>query len=239
MTGDLESRLGHRFAAPALRDRALTHSSVVEDHTQRKKGGRKGATHKAADTYERLEFLGDRVLGLVVARMLFDRFPAEPEGALARRHAALVCKDTLARVARTLDLGAEIRLDRGEEESGGRDNPTILADVCEALIAALYLDGGLETAERLIRRHWAPLIDEDLTPPKDAKTRLQEWALGRGLPLPRYDLAGRSGPDHKPTFAVAVTVEGQAPETAEGSSKRLAEQAAAEVLLARLETDTP
>jgi len=216
--GGLQDRLGHRFRDTGLLDRALTHGSL---------GG-------GLDSYERLEFLGDRVLNLLVAHMLFERFPQEPEGSLARRHAALVRGETLARVARVLDLAPLIRLSKGEVDLGGRDNPTLLADVCEALLGALYLDGGLDTADRVIQRHWTPLMDQDLSPPKDPKTSLQEWAQGRGLPLPTYETVAAAGPDHAPIFTIAVRVKGHPEARAEGSSKRQAEQKAAALLLERM-----
>lgn len=194
-------------------------------------------THRSRDgspSYERLEFLGDRVLGLAIAETLYHRFPDEAEGALARRHAHLVRQDALARIARDLGLGPMMRLSRGEQDLGGQSNPSLLSDVCEALLGALYLDGGFEPAAAVIQRLWAPLIEADPTPPKDAKTALQEWAQGRGLPLPAYTEAGRSGPDHKPLFTVRVSLDGQGSESAQGASKRLAEQIAARRLLARL-----
>lgn len=219
----LVARLGHRFADRSLIERALTHPSALAQ-------GRSGP-----GSYERLEFLGDRVLGLVVADLLLKRFPGEAEGALARRHAALVRREALAEVGAALKLGLELKLSRPEEEGGGRSNPALLADACEAVIGALYVDGGLEAARALIERFWAELIEADLTPPQDAKTALQEWAQGRGLPLPGYREVGRSGPDHELRFTVEVSVEGHQPATGEGRSKRLAEQAAAERLLARLD----
>ncbi len=215
--------LGHNFTRPELVREALSHSSVAQGQSGR------------PASYERLEFLGDRVLALVVARLLYDRFAGESEGHLARRHAELVRKESLARVAVKLGLGRHIRLSRGEEEAGGRENPAILADVCEAVIAAIFLDGGFEAAAAFIGRHWAALIEEDLTPPKDAKTALQEWAQGRGLDLPAYREIGREGPPHAPLFRVEVSIEGHSPEEASGPSKRMAEQAAAGALLARLE----
>jgi len=219
----LDALLGHRFGRPELAHEALIHSSAAQ-----------GSSGRPA-SYERLEFLGDRVLGLVVAHLLFERFAGESEGHLARRHAELVRKETLARVAAEIGLGRHIRLSRGEAEAGGRDNPAILADVCEAVIAALFLDGGFEAAAAFVRRHWAALIEEDLTPPKDAKTALQEWAQGRGLDLPAYREVDREGPPHAPLFRVEVSIAGEAPEVASGPSKRAAEQAAAGALLARLE----
>lgn len=217
----LAARLGHRFERPRLLRQALTHASGL-------KRGRHG------DSYERLEFLGDRVLSLVIAELLFDRFPDEREGEIARRHAALVRGETLAEVAAEVDLGASVLMSRGEAEAGGRENPAILADVCEAVIAALYLDGGLDCAGGFIARHWRPLIDAAGEPPTDAKTTLQEWAQARSLPLPGYREIGREGPDHDPLFTIEVSVDGHAPVRATGASKRAAEQAAAAGLLRAL-----
>jgi ribonuclease-3 len=217
---DFARHLQHEFARPELLRRALTHPSLA--------GG-------GARSYERLEFLGDRVLGLVVAEMLFRRFAEEPEGDLAKRHAMLVRRETLALVARELDLGPLLELSPGEEDSGGRANPAILADACEAVFGALYLDGGIEAARRVIVEHWTALLELDATPPQDNKTALQEWAQARGLPLPAYRVAGQSGPPHDPRFVVQVAVEGQAAASGEGGSKRAAEQAAAGTLLARLQ----
>ncbi|MDH3703363.1 MAG: ribonuclease III [Alphaproteobacteria bacterium] len=222
MTDALLNILDHEFADPALLRRALLHRSAAPT-------GDLG--------YERLEFLGDRVLGLVVTDMLMAAFPAEDEGALARRLAGLVRRETLADAARGLGLGSFIRLSRSEEEYGGRDNETILADVCEAIIGALYQDGGLEAARGFIQRHWAERLAAAVEPPRDAKTALQEWAQGRGLPLPVYRMASRTGPDHAPEFTVSVEVQGQAPVEGTGPSKRLAEQVAAACLIQRIDTD--
>ena len=215
----LAAALGHDFSEPALLQQALTHSSA---------SGRTGQAN------ERLEFLGDRVLGLVIADLLFRRFGEEVEGALARRFAVLVSRESLAQVAGGIGLAAHLKLARGEEDSGGRANPAILADACEAVIAALYLDGGLEPARRFIERAWADLVEQDLRPPQDAKTALQEWAQGRGLRLPVYSVFATAGPPHDPVFTVEVRVDGLPPVQAEGRSKRVAEQAAAAVLLERL-----
>lgn len=215
------ARLGHGFADPALLTQALTHAS------------RAGSSERS---YERMEFLGDRVLGCLVAELLYRRFPTENEGALGKRFAALVRRETLAEVAgpQGLDLGPHLGLSRGEEDSGGRDNPATLADACEAVIAALYLDGGLEAARQFVEPIWAPLLEADPTPPQDAKTRLQEWAQARGLPLPFYQETARSGPDHAPLFTLRVSLADGRSAEAEGRSKRMAEQAAAEALLADL-----
>lgn len=218
----VEERLGYAFARPRLLGEALTHSSFQ---------GEPGARRRCN---ERLEFLGDRVLGLVIAHLLFRSFPGEEVGALARRHAALVRREALVRVADALDLAACLRLSRGEEETGGRQNPGLLADAAEAVIAAVYLDGGFEAARGVVERLWQQLVDEDASPPKDAKTQLQEWAQGLGLALPRYRETERSGPPHAPLFRVEVEVDGLPPVSATGSSKRAAERAAAELLLAQV-----
>lgn len=215
----LEARLNHSFNDPALLTRARSHRSAV--------------LH-ANESYERLEFLGDRVLGLVVADMLLTRFPEDPEGHLSRRLNGLVRKETLARVARTIDLGDAL-LVGPSEDADGRDNDSLLADVVEALIAALYIDGGMEAARRFIEGLWTPLLDADVKPPRDGKSGLQEWTMARGLGLPRYEEVGRVGPDHAPVFKIKVTIPGHDPVEADGKSKRIAEQAAAAALLLRLE----
>ena len=214
MSRELTERLGHTFKNAALLTRALTHSSAVDGQGDN----------------ERLEFLGDRVLGLVVADMIQARFPEEKEGSLARRHAALVREETLARVARSLDIGSHLSLSSGESA----DKSGILADACEAVLGAVYLDGGLEPAAAIIRRYWSPLMEEDLTPPKDAKTALQEWAQARALPVPSYSITSRDGPAHHPHFTIEVRLSSGATATGCGSSKRAAEQQAAEKLLESL-----
>lgn len=219
-TDSLAATLGHAFARPGLLSDALTHPSIVQGRAPRK-----------VTPYERLEFLGDRVLGLVVAEMLFKRFPHEPEGALARRHAALVRRETLARVAGDIGLPAHIQLAKGEEEAGGRSNPALLADCCEAVIGALYADAGFDVAARFVTERWTSLMDEAASPPKDAKTALQEWAQGRGKPLPAYTTVCMEGPPHDPIFSVAVEVDGLETVTGVGPSKRAAEQAAAKAML--------
>ncbi len=218
----LAERLGHGFERPELLVRALTHPSAENRH-----GG-------IDDSYERLEFLGDRVLGLVVADLLLTRFPGEAEGALAVRHAELVRRETLAEVAGELELDKHLRLAKGEEAAGERANPALLANACEAVIAALFLDGGLAAARALIESFWAPRFEAAREPPQDAKTALQEWAQKRGLALPRYREVGREGPAHEPHFTVTVGIAGHEPARGEGRSKRLAEQAAATRLLARI-----
>ena len=225
----LEATLAHPFADPDLLEEALTHRSAayVESGRRDRRGTRRSLG------YERLEFLGDRVLGLLVAEMLMAAFPREAEGALARRHAELVRKETLAAIAEEIDLAEHVRLPT-LEDGVARHNPSLLADVCEAIIAALYIDGGLETARRFVALHWTGRMNASLAPPKDAKTGLQEWAQGRGRPLPIYRLVKTDGPPHQPVFTVSVSVEGEGEETASGASKRLAESAAAGLLLARI-----
>ncbi len=221
----LADRLGHGFARPELLARALTHPSAAH---------RQGGTD---DSYERLEFLGDRVLGLIVADLLMARFPREPEGALAVRHAELVRRETLAEVAGEIGLDAYLRLAKGEEAAGERRNPALLADACEAVIGALYLDGGLAVAWAFVERLWGARLEAEAPPPKDAKTALQEWAQARALGLPKYREVERQGPAHEPHFTLEVAVGDAQPARGEGRSKRLAEQAAAACLLARLRGD--
>jgi ribonuclease-3 len=225
MRVDLETALGHRFEQPDLLDQALTHSSASYLAAPRGRGAR---------SYERLEFLGDRVLGLVVAEMLLTAYPEEPEGALARRLAELVRKETLASVAAEIDLAQHVRLPAIEEKTA-RSNPSLLADVCEAVIAALYLDGGFEAARDFIRQHWTDRMAASVAPPKDPKTGLQEWAQARGKPLPAYRLVRTDGPPHQPLFTVAVTVDSLPETEASGASKRLAEAAAAALLLQHIQ----
>ena len=216
----LARSLDHEFRDLSLLERAVTHRSAS--------GPLQG------QDYERLEFLGDRVLGIVVAELLFQRFVTEPEGALARRHAALVRSEALSEVAGEIGLGDYLILAKGEEEAGERRNPALLANACEAVIAALYLDGGLEAARSFILRHWASMAERVSGPPRDNKTALQEWAQARGLTLPHYREAAREGPAHEPVFTIEVSVAGEEPAEGRGKSKRRAEQEAAGVLLRRL-----
>jgi ribonuclease-3 len=218
----LQDRLGYDFARAKLLNEALTHSSFRGD------GGRGRRSN------ERMEFLGDRVLGLVIANLLFHEFPGEEVGALARRHAALVRREALVQVAETLGLAGCVRLSRGEEEAGGRRNPGLLGDACEALLAAIYLDGGFDAAAAVVRRLWRPLVERDSSPPKDPKTLLQEWAQAEALPLPLYVETDRSGPAHAPVFRVEVSIAGFEPVAGSGPSKRAAERAAAELMLTKL-----
>jgi ribonuclease-3 len=213
----LEDRIGHRFARAELLTQALLHASAA------KRGDRGN---------ERLEFLGDRVLGLIIAEALLARFPSEREGSIARRHANLVSQPVLARVAEAIGLGDFLTFAKGERDAGSASNPAILADATEAIIAAIYLDGGLEPARGFVLAQWEPLIVEGSTPPSDPKTALQEWALGRGLALPAYRVVKSEGPAHSPRFEVTVAIEGVPPAAGEGRSKRAAEKVAATALLA-------
>ncbi len=226
---DLPQSIGYGFARRELLQEALTHPSAFG--AERRRGRRR---KPALRGYERLEFLGDRVLGLVIADLLWRRFEAEPEGHLTRRHTHLVRREALARVAEAIGLGRHLVLSQAEAAAGAADNPGILADACEALIAAIYLDGGFAAASAFVQRFWEPLIEEMEEPPRDPKTALQEWAQARGLILPAYELVATSGPDHAPTFTVAASVAGGDRATATGSSKRLAESRAAASLLGRL-----
>lgn len=215
--GALEAVVSHRFADSDLLVEALTHGSRAEGRS-----------------YERLEFLGDRVLGLIVAKLLLQTFPDEPEGALGKRHAMLVRKESIAGVAREISLGEFVRMAPDHAARGGLENDSILSDVGEAVIGALFLDGGLPAAEAFVERHWRPLLEAQRQPPRDAKSALQEWAMERGRPLPTYREVARSGADHAPLFTIAVAVEGHASEEAQGPSKKAAEHAAADKLLRRL-----
>ncbi|TCS64229.1 ribonuclease III [Varunaivibrio sulfuroxidans] len=216
---ELVQILGHTFRDPELLTCALRHASTTDRRTA---------------SNERLEFLGDRVLGLVIAEMLYMRFPDEPEGHLARRFTALVSGDALVRIAGEIGLSRFIDMATADADAGGRDNTALHANAMEAVLGALYLDGGIDAPKRVIGAFWAPLIDEDKAPPKDPKTALQEWAQAHKIALPVYREISRSGPDHAPRFTMEVAVKGAAPARAEGVSKRLAEREAAQGLLDRL-----
>jgi ribonuclease-3 len=215
----LQAHLGHSFADRELLDRALTHSSASQ------------GAHKVPDN-ERLEFLGDRVLGLVVADALLRRDPRATAGALAKRFAGLVSRQACARVARAAGLGDALRMQGGETRRGGRDHETILADACEAVIAALYLELGLEGASRHVLALWTPLMDEAVDPAAaDPKSALQEWAAAQGKAAPVYRVVSRSGPDHQPKFTLEVIVGDLAPAVGQGGSLQAAQKAAALTLL--------
>ena len=217
----LEERIGYRFGDVALLNCALTHISAL-----------KGPRNRTG-SYQRLEFLGDHVLGLVISDMLFRGFPKADEGELSRRLADLVRKETCTEIAVTIELGAAIKLGSSEINAGARKRPAILADVCEALIGAVYLDGGYAAASALVERLWQARMQAKAQPLRDPKTVLQEWAQARGLPTPAYREVARSGPDHNPEFRVAVQLPEFAPAEGSGRSKRAAEQAAAAAMLTR------
>ncbi len=223
MSEPFEAILGHRFVRPELLREALTHRSAA---------GGSGRGHKQASN-ERLEFIGDRVLGLTMAEWLAERFPKEQEGELGRRLAYLVSQPVLATVAETAGLGAVLSVSPGEARAGVAKRATVLADALEAALGALYLDGGLDVARQFVRRTWNDAMVEQADPPKDAKTALQEWAQKRGQTLPLYEVTGQSGPPHAPAFTVTVTV-GLAGASGTAGNKRAAEQRAAEALLLRL-----
>jgi ribonuclease-3 len=217
----LEERIGYRFGDATLLDCALTHISAL-----------KGARNRAG-SYQRMEFLGDHVLGLVISDMMFRGFPKADEGELSRRLADLVRKETCADIGRDIELGTAIKLGSSEANAGARKRPAILADVCEALIGAVYIDGGYPAAAALVERLWQVRLQATAPPLRDPKTVLQEWAQARGLPTPAYREVARSGPDHNPEFRVAVQLPNFAPAEGSGRSKRSAEQAAAAAMLTR------
>jgi ribonuclease-3 len=214
----LEARLGYRFENRNLAMRALRHRSY-------------GDGLDVGSNNERLEFLGDRVLGLMTARALFD-YSSEPEGTLARRLNALVRKEMCAKIARKIGLGDCLLMSASEEKQGGREKTSILGDACEALIAALYLDGGMETVQSFYDTHWIPELKIVVSKSaKDAKTTLQEMAMAHGRGLPQYEVTDRSGPDHNPVFVIDVSVTGVGTATGTGKSKRDAERLAAQSLI--------
>ncbi len=217
----LQARLEYTFKSREALVRALTHRSAVP------------GDRVAHESYQRHEFLGDRVLALVVAEMLFKAYPKAEEGDLARRLNQLVRRETCADVAVALDIGAAIRLGAGERQSGGRRKEAILGDVAEAVIAAIYLDGGFEPAKAFVERNWRPRMEQLSGTLRDPKTTLQEWAQGRALPTPAYEAIDRSGPDHAPEFTVRVTIADRYAGEGKGKSKREAEQAAAQDVLTR------
>ncbi|ABG31007.1 ribonuclease 3 [Roseobacter denitrificans] len=216
-----QKRLGHQFNQPALLAQAVTHASM--------------STANRGDN-QRMEFLGDRVLGLVMAEALLRLDNNATEGQLAPRFNALVRKETCADVAREIDLGAVLRLGRSEMLSGGRRKQALLGDAIEAVIAAVYQDAGFDAARALILRLWGDRVHEVEEDARDPKTALQEWAQARGLQPPRYEEVSRKGPDHAPIFTISVRISTGETDQATAGSKRQAEQAAAQALLAKLET---
>lgn len=215
----LQFRLGYKFADPDLLDRALTHSSAISP------------TKRIERSYQRLEFLGDRVLGLVVADMLYRRYPKANEGELSRTLNTLVRKETCAVIARTLDLGGEMHLGDSEARTGGAEKEAILGDVTESIIGAIYCDGGLGKAYEFVERMFEEFLADGSANKADAKTTLQEWAQARGLEPPTYTQVERTGPDHAPEFTIAVTLGEYDQLSATGPSKKIAEHKAAELFL--------
>jgi ribonuclease-3 len=216
----LEKRIGYAFASHANLERSLTHASV--------RGKAEDGFH-----YERLEFLGDRVLGLAIAEMLHHEFPDADEGELSLRLNALVKGKTLAEIADDIELHEFIRTGCDLKELTGKRMRSIRADVLEALIAAIYIDGGMEAADAFIRRFWSSRLHDADAARRDSKTQLQEWSHANGLGSPRYIETSRSGPDHDPLFTVSVKLTGRPASSGEGRSKRAAEQSAARVMLVR------
>jgi ribonuclease III len=220
--GELEARLGYKFRDAELAARALTHLSAPTTGGQ----GR-------LDSYQRLEFLGDRVLGLVVAEMLYEAFPQASEGELSMRLAALVRRETCAEVAKEWEVGPHVVLGLGEAQAGGRKKAAILADIAESLIGAVFVEAGFEAARSVIAQAWRARMDAVEEPERDAKTAMQEWAQARALAAPSYVETDRSGPPHAPQFTIQVSLEGLEPAHGSASSKRAAEQAAARAFMAR------
>ena len=213
----IEEIIGYFFADKKLLEEALSHPSCDVDFS-----------------YERMEFLGDSVLGLVISTMLYEKHPEENEGHLAKRRAALVCGETLAKVAEEIGLGEYIAMGVGEDSGGGRENAANLENAFEAVIGAIYLDGGIEPATAFIRKYFEQRAEDMLEAPKDAKTSLQEWAQAQSFSVPAYDVVERSGPAHDPIFTVEVSVQGQEPVRASGTSKKVAEMEAAKLMLEKI-----
>jgi len=219
----IESATGHRFRGRQLLVQALTHRSYVNE-------GPPGTTDN-----ERLEFLGDAVIGFIVSSLLVEWFPSAREGELSKLRASLVGEPSLARVAAELDLGESLVLGKGEEKSGGRTRPSILADGFEALVAAIYLDAGIEAADRFVRKIFIPLLDGTVRKRfSDPKTELQELVQARFGSVPQYSVVEVSGPDHAPCYTVSVSVEGEAAALGNGPNRRAAEQEAARGALEKI-----
>ncbi|MEI7668981.1 MAG: ribonuclease III [Pseudomonadota bacterium] len=216
----IEKIIGYKFINSELLSEALTHP------------GRAETRKNLPFNYQRLEFLGDSVLGLVVAEIIFKLYPSENEGKLAKRQAALVRSESIANVARRIGIAGYVKMSHNDKTAiSGRDNDSNLEDVCEAIIGAIYLDGGFEIARKFIVEHWEEMAKSMREAPKDAKTSLQEWAQGKGLRLPKYNLLDSSGPSHAPEFTIEVSVDTGEKATAKSTSKRQAEQIAAQNLL--------
>jgi len=220
-TSAIEARLGHTFADPALLVTAMTHVSALKP------------SHKRGESYQRLEFLGDHVLGLIVSDMLYRSFPNADEGELSKRLADLVRKESCADVAKSLGLTDDIKLGAVGAGASARLRKSVLGDICEAVIGAVFLDGGYDAAKQFVETNWTDRMKKPRQPLRDPKTVLQEWAQGKGLPTPVYREVERTGPHHDPQFRVAVDLPGLAPAEGVGGSKRAAEKVAASVMIER------
>ncbi len=209
--------LGYKFKNEGLLREALTHPSL-----------------EGNANYQRMEFIGDRVLGLTIAVWMYELHPEADEGGLASRHTNLVRREACAKVAEELDLGSYLHMAKSSEDTGGRKRKTILADTCESIIGAIYLDAGYAAAEKFIRRKWVNLANNVKVAERDAKTKLQELVQAKGKATPVYTTIDKKGPDHEPTFTIAVRVKDEGEEIAKGHSKRGAEQQAANLMLERL-----
>ncbi|MBV0899395.1 MAG: ribonuclease III [Wolbachia endosymbiont of Fragariocoptes setiger] len=219
--------INYRFINNNLLIEALTHPSINKRNSNNK-----------IISYERLEFLGDSILNMVISAMLFRLFPDEKEGALAKRKTDLVCGNTIANIAKEIQLSDFIIMSNSEICNGGKYNLKNLENVLEALIGALYIDGGLEVVEEFIFKHWKKLANTILNPPQDCKTTLQEWAQKNGLPLPEYKVIEKTGPAHKPEFTISISIEHYGRVTASAYNKKLAEQKAAELILEKIKSFT-
>ncbi|WCR57788.1 ribonuclease III [Wolbachia endosymbiont of Ctenocephalides felis wCfeJ] len=213
----------YRFKNDAILEEALTHPSLNKRNSKNQ-----------IENYERLEFLGDSILNMVVSTILFKLFPEEKEGALAKRKTDLVCGSTIANVAKEIKLGDFIIMNNSERCNGGKRNLKNLENALEALIGAIYIDGGFKNVERFITQHWEKLANNMLIPPQDPKTSLQEWTQKNKLPLPEYELAKQTGPAHSPEFTISVCIEDHGKVSARAFSKKVAEQKAAELMLEKI-----
>jgi ribonuclease-3 len=220
-TSAIEERIGHKFADANLLVTAMTHVSALKP------------SRKRGESYQRLEFLGDHVLGLIVSDMLYRSFPNADEGEMSKRLADLVRKESCADVAKSLGLTDDIKLGAVGAGAGARLRKSVLGDICEAVIGAVYLDGGYQAASEFVERNWTERMKKPRQPLRDPKTVLQEWAQGKGLPTPVYREVERTGPHHDPQFRVAVDLPGLAPAEGVGGSKRAAEKVAASVMIER------
>ena len=216
MFEDLEKILEYNFKNKKLLKQALTHSSI---------------TSHIGSNYERLEFLGDRILGVAIAATLYREFPQEPEGSLSPRHMHLVCKETVSEVAKQIHLDKHLFV--ATEDI--RENENVLCDVCEAVIGAIFIDSNIDNALAFVQKHWKNLIHQDIAPPKDFKTRLQELAHAHGYQTPKYEVISRTGSEHEPTFTIKVSIDNLSPQSGSGHNKKMAEQAAAAKMISILE----